>query len=774
MERPFPAYQGEQPYIFVSYAHADAGIVYPEIRRLQDEGFHVWWDEGISPGRRWSDELAVHVSHSALFLYFITPQSVQSQVCLDEAYLRLDESKPLLAVHLEETPLPQGLRLRLGSRQAILKHELTEPAYRDRLIKAVQDQLLPGPVSVSVTPVPSDRNAGSRLMSTGIGLLVVVAVVGSVILWLSGPSNESDVLQAPEAAVAPAAARGARSAKTPREEAARIAVLPFDNMSADPEQEYFVDGMTDAIITMLARNRGLHVIARNSTFVYKGQAVDVQQVGEALAVAYVLEGGIQKAGDAIRINVQLIDVSTESHVWADTYNRPWQNVFALQDEIAERVAAALVTEHERAELSRAKRVPTDDLSAYDAYLLGWHYYNESEREGEAALRLKAREQFERAVALDPGYADALASLGFMYWYSSVFAPGSVPDALNKAEQLAQEAKRIDNDCGMADFTLATVYMIRGQYAQALKASERAVDLMPSWLGTYEVTGLVLQFMGRYRESAEFFQKEIDLSPASPAAWTLVHLGDDWNNLGEFARAESLLNECIALYPKHPAAYSSMAYSYLSQWDTQNEADPLALERALEMAKRSVEVDSTFVPGWFALGNTYLKKRQYDLALTQVDRVVEMDPSNVAGQRNRAGILGAMGNPDLALAALDSVIRDREPEAGAIVSPVDETAAWTLLQLSSIYNSMGRPDEALAALQPALTFPSGVWQSFSIHLLLAIVHSELGNEAQAQTSAAEVLKLSPNFSVEVWGQRNPHTDQTLIQRHMAALRKAGLK
>jgi|TARA_Y100000310_G_scaffold279711_1_gene298992 TolB-like protein/Flp pilus assembly protein TadD len=773
MERPFPAYQGEQPYIFVSYAHADAAIVYPEIRRLQEAGLNVWWDEGISPGQRWSDQLAVHVSHAALFLYFITPRSVESDVCLDEAYLRLEQSKPLLAVHLEQTALPEGLGLRLGSRQAILKHELTEPAYRDKLIMGVQDHLQPGPPGVSITPAPPGKGARTRPMLIGIWLLVFVTVVSALMLRLGPWSDESEVQKVAESPAAQAATGEPPSGTATQKKRASIAVLPFDNISGDPDQVYFVDGMTDAIITRLAMNRGLHVIARNSTFIYKGQAVDVQQVGEALGVAYVLEGGVQKAGDTIRITAQLIEAHTETHVWTDTYDRQLKDPFALQDDIAGRVATALITAQIREEMSKARRVPTESRTAYDAYLRGRYYQDQWARKGNAALNTKAREHFERAIALDPEFANAHAWLGWTYWTGAFFDTNSVPDALIMAQQLAEAALSRDADCTWAHTTLAYVFLAQGGHAQALKAAEKVRDLMPSSPLGHHVKGAVLYMTGRYRESASLFETVLALNPAEPTAWPFIHLGDDLRQLGEFDRAESVYRECSARYPQHPACYLGLAYNYLERWATQQEANPDALDQAYELARKSVDLDNNSDIGHLALAGTYLIRRRYDRALGEVDRMSDIGVSAAFAPGFRARILNAMGSPDLALAAVEPVIQRDPPEAGATVTLNVLQRVLALTSLSHAYRLTGRSGQAMAALELALTLPLGVANSFRVHVELAILNSEMGNEEQAQAAASEILKLSPNFSVEVWGQRNPHREQAQIQRDMAALNEAGL-
>jgi len=192
-----------------------------------------------------------------------------------------------------------------------------------------------------------------------------------------------------------------------------IAVLPFANMSGDPDQEYFADGITEDIITDLSKISALFVIARNSTFAYKGNAVEVRQVAENLGVRYVLEGSVRRAGDQIRINAQLIDATTGGHIWADRYDGMLTDVFSLQDTVTRKIVAALAVNLTDEEEIRQTQRHTDNADAYDAFLQGWEYYQRFSADDFA----KAIPYFERAIQLDPEYGRAYAALTLVYWES---------------------------------------------------------------------------------------------------------------------------------------------------------------------------------------------------------------------------------------------------------------------------------------------------------------------------------------------------------------------
>src|SRR5206468_610646 len=195
-----------------------------------------------------------------------------------------------------------------------------------------------------------------------------------------------------------------------------IAVLPFANLSGDPEQEYFSDGMTEDLITDLSKLSGLFVISRNSVFLYKGKAVKPEQVSQELGVRYVLEGSVRKAGSRVRITAQLIDATTGYHLWADRYDRDLKDIFAVQDEVTQQIVAALKVQLTGGEQGRWGRTPTNNLEAYDCFLRGLEYHAQRTQEANA----RARQMFERAIALDPQFAVAYAFLGRTYLMELVF------------------------------------------------------------------------------------------------------------------------------------------------------------------------------------------------------------------------------------------------------------------------------------------------------------------------------------------------------------------
>jgi adenylate cyclase len=287
-----------------------------------------------------------------------------------------------------------------------------------------------------------------------------------------------------------------------------IAVLPFQNMSGDVEQEYFADGMAEDIITALSRFKSLFVIARNSSFTYKGKAVDIKQVGRELGVRYVLEGSVRKAGNRVRITGQLIDASTDRHLWADKFDGALEDVFGLQDQVTTSVVGLIAPTLEQAEIERAKQKPTDRLDSYDFFLRGMSAMN---RRGTLS---EAREFFKKALERDPEYgaAFAMAATTFMLQQAISGVPLTA-DMRAEAVQLAQSGSRVGNDDAFALAISGHVLTYIGHdYDRGALLIEQAVVLNPNLAVAWYSRGWVSLMCGEAERSIESFERMIRLSP----------------------------------------------------------------------------------------------------------------------------------------------------------------------------------------------------------------------------------------------------------------------
>ena len=316
-----------------------------------------------------------------------------------------------------------------------------------------------------------------------------------------------------EVAVAPVAA-SSTLAPLPLPDKPSIAVLPFQNMSGDPEQEYFADGVVEEIITALSRMRWLFVIARNSTFTYKGRAVDVKQIGRELGVRYVLEGSVRKAANRVRITGQLIDTATGAHLWADRFDGGLEDIFDLQDQVTASVVGAIAPTLEKAEIDRAKRKPTESLDAYDYYLRGLasHYKIASRQANAEALSL-----FNRAIELDPDFASAYGRAASCYMDRR--SNGWMTDLASESAEVARLAQRAvelgkDDAIALATSGWALVYVVRDVDAGAAFI-DRALVLNPNLAVAWFYGGWVKIWLGEPDAGLERLARALRLSPLDP-------------------------------------------------------------------------------------------------------------------------------------------------------------------------------------------------------------------------------------------------------------------
>jgi len=307
-------------------------------------------------------------------------------------------------------------------------------------------------------------------------------------------------------------------AALPLPEKPSIAVLPFTNMSGDPDQDYFADGMVEEIITALSHMRWLFVIARNSSFTYKGRAVDVKQVGRELGVRYVLEGSVRKAGERVRITGQLIDASTSAHLWADRFDGTLEDVFDLQDQVAESVVGAIAPRLEQAEIERAKRKPTESLGAYDYFLRGMASVHTWERDAHE----KALSHFYKAIELDPNFASAYGMAARCYSWRKACGWMVEPEKETaEAVRLARRAAELGRDDALALCTagMALAY-VAGQLEDGDALIERALALNPNLAWAWMFSGWVKVWLGEPEVGIEREVHAMRLSPHDPHVFNM--------------------------------------------------------------------------------------------------------------------------------------------------------------------------------------------------------------------------------------------------------------
>ncbi len=356
-----------------------------------------------------------------------------------------------------------------------------------------------------------------------------------------------------------------------------IAVLPFANMSGDPEQEYFADGMVEEIITALSRIRWLFVIARNSSFTYKGQAVDVKQVGRELGVRYVLEGSVRKGGNRVRITAQLIDATNGAHLWADRFDGLLEDVFELQDKVASNVAGVIEPALQAAETARSATRPTADLTAYDLYLRAYAMVLSSTGRVQAALHL-----LEQAIARDPRYGPALASAAHCCYRLVMDGRSDDPIAdRQKGADFARRALEVAPDDPYVLATTANALAYFGEDIGAMMALvDRALALNPNYARGWLISSALRSWAGQPDTAIEHAEASLRLSPRARVGASMSRIGSAHFFAGRFDQAVPKLLLAIQEDPSHANPYRVLAACHAHMCRLDDARDIIARLRAI--------------------------------------------------------------------------------------------------------------------------------------------------------------------------------------------------
>jgi adenylate cyclase len=408
----------------------------------------------------------------------------------------------------------------LGENEATISAVVGITVLTGIVFAGVRWLILRGTARASEKPLvrPSRRTI---LIAASAAVLLVLAAVTA---WLILPDSSTRELAA---GVEPEASRATGAAPLGDEEftvpgfggVPAIAVLAFDNLSGDPEQEYFADGIAEDLITRLSAWRVFPVIARNSSFTYKGKPVDVKRVSQELGARYVVEGSVRKVGDRVRITAQLIDATTGAHVWAEQYDRALEDVLATQDEITMEIAGAMGAELTAVESERAAQQQTQSLTAYDLFMRGrWYdlraWTVEDPRSAQFA-HSEARSLLKQAIDIDPMYAVAFAWLAYTYQLDYYFRTLDPAEALEGMERAARKSVLLDPELPIGHVVLGQLHQIRHQPDQAVAAVRHAIELDPSSPDAYRQLGFILAEGGEPEEAIAVFDNAMRLSPRDP-------------------------------------------------------------------------------------------------------------------------------------------------------------------------------------------------------------------------------------------------------------------
>lgn len=455
--------------VFVSYARSDKARVAPLVAAIVDKGWTVWWDPEITPGQEFDDMIDAEIEAAKAVMVVWTPTSVASRWVRGEAREAADNNK-LVPVRFENARLPMDVR-------AI--HTTDLDGWND-----------------------DPQSPPAREFLHALGAMIA---------------------RAPTTAVNPVA----DAAEDPEKSAPRftICVLPFANMSGDPEQEYFSDGITEDVITDLSKVSALGIISRNSAFMYKGKHVDIPKVATELKVSHVLEGSVRKAGGRVRISAQLVDAETNNHLWAERYDREASDIFALQDEISEAIVKALRLRLLPKEKQAIERRGTDSAEAHNLYLMARQTHvtgQESDaRSAEAIVRL-----CQRTVEIDPNYAEAWALMAIGYMKLREAREGTS----NEGMEAALRALELDSNLPEAHAVKAQLHLADGDAEAAAKEVSIALKLNPESYEVNRSAGRLNYQQHRYEDAVRYYEKAAglmdgDLNSASLLISAYTALGD---------------------------------------------------------------------------------------------------------------------------------------------------------------------------------------------------------------------------------------------------------
>jgi adenylate cyclase len=419
------------------------------------------------------------------------------------------------------------------------EHSVKNIAEPVRIYKVLMDPESAGKV---IGEERVDPKRGLRVALAAV--VVLILIIGGMLVWRT--------------ASPPVEVASKEKMAFPLPEKPSLAVLPFDNLSGDSSQDYFSDGITETIITTLSNVSSLFVIARNSTFTYKGKPVKVQQVAEDLGVRYVLEGSVQRSEDQVRITAQLIDALTGHHLWAENYDRELGNIFALQDDITEHVTMALKVKLTEGEQARIRRGHTENPEAYEYWLRAREIYRSLTKEDNA----QARKLYEKAAEMDPNNSFYWKDIGWTHYRDGRFGWTDTPtQSLALAEELAQKTLAVDDYNAQAYTLLSSVYMAKRHHDKAVAYGKKALALGPNLADLKAAVAVPFMYSGRPEEAIELVKKAMRLSPYYPA-WYLAVLGIAYRITGQYEEAITSFESWRArANPRSALPHLSLAYTY---------------------------------------------------------------------------------------------------------------------------------------------------------------------------------------------------------------------
>jgi TolB-like protein len=461
VEKSFPAYQGTEQFVFVSYSHLDTEQVFSEITLLAEQGINIWYDEGIRPGAEWRDELALAIRNSSLFLFFVTPNSAVSDHCRKEIYFALDIGCPIIAVYLQKTSLPDGIHMALNDRQAIDKSSMHYQEYLKKLFSSVTSYI------PSATQKESDEPIDDQLSQ-------------------DQPST-ADTSQP------------------------RVLVLPVSSIGQNTDDDFFIEGLIEDLVVGLSLSQWLTVIDSGTTFSYLGKKVDPGKTAKELGAAYVIHGRMRKSGKRIRATFYLTDASLGKTLWSQQFDCHDEQLFDMEDEIKHKVLSAIeprYLEHQADNLEKSSPNMEQWQLVVKARQLFWRTTKDTTQ--------KARNLLEKALKIENGDPKAWSLLAMTHMNDAWNGwSGSITESLSKADWASEKAVSLDDQDPAAHHARSTVRSSLGDLHQAEADLSRALELNPYFSAALGDMARIRVFSGNTEGAIQFAERAIEVSPRDP-------------------------------------------------------------------------------------------------------------------------------------------------------------------------------------------------------------------------------------------------------------------
>ncbi|MEP5566486.1 MAG: TIR domain-containing protein [Halioglobus sp.] len=551
MNTPFPAYRGDQDYLFVCYSHTDDDIVYADMEALRQHNVNLWYDEGISAGLSWRGEIANAIPGAQKLLFFISKSSLESTHCLREVHFAIDHDIEVIPIYLEPCDLPPELALVFSRVQALFR--FSDNRYLEHVLDAINKR------ETWVDSFKQQKNKTKiQANFTTIALAILIVFLGYAAFEYTNAKTQkassSSELQAEKNTEE-------NNLLTKSPEDMSIAVLPLANLSTDAENDYFAAGIHEEILNQLVKIEAMKVTSRSAVLRYANSEQSLREIASELNVGTIMTGSVRFAGNKVRIKTELVSASDDVYLWAESYEFELDDIFAIQTDVALKVVDAMHTSLLPAEIERIRRPPTESTEAYALYLQ--YRYQLEQESGSANLApdgwIEAGiRRLQEAIEIDPRFARGHAELGYVKWLKGQIKLEEKAELYDAAAAHARAAIAIDTDVTTAYETLARVAFDRLEWQSWKNNALKSVELNDLDGRAAFSFAMTLANVGQYAEAYHWYEVAISKSPSVPYYREAAIAAHIWG--GDYAEALAQTEQYLAVGGDRNAYHAFRAYT----------------------------------------------------------------------------------------------------------------------------------------------------------------------------------------------------------------------